>query len=328
MRRERTSASRAGFTLLEVLVVIAIIAVLAALLLPAVQSARESARRASCSNNLRQIGLALHNFHDVHGRFPSGRGTPLPEIFSAQAHLLPFLEQESIRNSIDFSQAPTTFGIGGGVVFDGSANFLAATTTLSVLQCPSDVVDGRVPGLNYAGTNYAACSGSGTLNSGSLKDADGVFFLGSGVRFRDLVDGSSNTVAFSERTLGPGSVPGAGRPALAETLILEIPGGNDTTGEACADPGGGIWNAERGGKWILGNYGNTLYNHAYVPNAATWDCMNMRQQKSRMAARSRHPGGVLLLFCDGSVVFISESIDPQTWRSLATRSDGEMTQRP
>lgn len=319
---------REGFTLLELLVAISVIAVLVALLLPAVQSAREAARRASCSNNLKQLGLALHGFHDVHRRFPSGRGAPLPEIFSAQAYLLPHVEQVNLGELIDYSQAPTTFGIGGGIVFDGSANEVAATTTVPVLQCPSDPGGGRVPGSIYGATSYAASVGTGTLNYGSLTDADGVFFAGSKIRFRDVTDGSSQTAAFSERTLGPGQPAAPPSPRERTRYILELPGAADTTEAACSTPTAGTWYAERGAKWILGNYGNTLYNHYYTPNENVWECMNMHQQKALSAARSQHPGSVALLLCDGSVRHISESIDRATWQALASRSAGEVVEIP
>lgn len=323
-RRSPRPARERAFTLVELLVVIAIIGILVALLLPAVQAAREAARRSACTSNLRQIGIAMHNHHDAHGHFPAGRGAPLPTVFSAHAYLLPYLEEESLRQAIDYTIAPTTFSIGGGVVFDASENLPAATTVVSVLLCPSDDASGRVSGSEYAATNYAGAAGTGAVNHGSLTDADGVFFLGSDIAFRDLTDGSSHTAAFSERTLGPGPPPGGSAPADPGAYMLELPGGADTTAEACASSGAGSWYGERGAKWILGNYGNTLYNHALTPNHASWDCMNQRQQKGRLAARSYHPGGAMTLRCDGSVRYVSASVDPIRWRALASRSGREV----
>jgi prepilin-type N-terminal cleavage/methylation domain-containing protein/prepilin-type processing-associated H-X9-DG protein len=315
---------RRAFTLIELLVVIAIIAVLIALLLPAVQAAREAARRTQCRNNLKQIGLALHNYHDVHGALPQGRGGAIPGVFSAHAYLLAFLEQGNLRNLVDFSAAPTTFSIGDGTVFDGAPNHDAATTVLASLLCPSDGSDGRVPGSEFAATSYAANAGSGTAAFGSLTGADGVFFRGSAVGFRHMTDGSSQTAAFSERLLGTGAAVAPGGTVPADRYMLELPGGGDTTPAICGNASSGMWYAERGAKWILGNYGNTLYNHYYTPNAVPWDCMNMQQQKALGAARSHHPGGVTLLWCDGSVRFAADGVNLAVWRAASTRSGGEV----
>lgn len=325
-RQHRKEKQRKGFTLIEVLVVISIIAVLVGLLLPAVQNTREAARRAACLNHLRQLGLALQNFHDVRNTFPPGRGEIAPAVFSAHAYLLPSLEQSGLQGTIDFQQAPTTYSIADGTVYDGAANYPAATQTLPIFQCPSDPARGRTGNKEFGGTNFVANAGSGTKDSGSLTDADGIFFKGSKIRFRDIVDGSSRTIAFSERTLGEeptGSVP-VDRQSSAR-IIREIPGGNDTTAASCAASGTGDWNGERGAKWILGNYGNTLYNHALPPNAQDYDCMNMQQQKARMTARSLHSGGVNTIFCDGSGRFIGDSIDLTVWQALATRNGQEIS---
>jgi prepilin-type N-terminal cleavage/methylation domain-containing protein len=315
-----TSANKlAGFTLVELLVVIAIIGALVALLLPAIQQAREASRRIACGNNLRQLGVALHNYHSAQQHFPSGRGDPLPGVFSTHAYLLEYLEQTSVGTTIDFHAAPTTFSVAGGVVHDGTTNYSAATARLPLLQCPSEPLADGVPGAEFGSTNYAANAGSGLKQWGSLTDADGVFFKASQIRVCDITDGTTQTVAMSERLYGPGSQGSDDLASDAERLILEIPAGNDTTPQSCASSTGGNTYRDRGAKWILGNYGNTLYNHYYPPNVSTWDCMNLQQQKALMAARSAHPGGVMVLLCDSSVRFASDAVNQTTWQALATR---------
>jgi len=327
-QRARRAARRA-FTLVELLVVIAIIGVLIALLLPAVQSAREASRRIACSNNLKQLGLALQEFYDSNQRFPAGRGGPPPLVFSPQAYILPYVEQGGLYGQLDLKSAPTSLVI-AGVPYSGAANATAASQTVSVLQCPSDPADGRVPGSTFGGTNYVANTGSGTVNNGTIDHADGVFFLTSAIRYSDLVDGSSHTVAFSERTLGNGqslTLPNIS-PTDAQMYILELGTGIDVSVTNCAALGTGDWYNARSAKWILGNYGNTLYNHFYVPNSASWDCMNLAQQKGLFAARSNHPAGVNVLACDGSARFIANTIDPAVWRALATCAGSEAVEMP
>lgn len=311
-----------GFTLVELLVVIAIVGVLVAILLPAIQAARESSRRSSCTNNLRQFGVALQNFHDAHRKFPPGRGSPPPKIFSALAYLLPYVEEQSLVDMIDFSQAPV-FVVVAGVPYSGDANKFAATTPLPLLQCPSDVSPGRVAGLGFAATNYAACVGSGVPDAGTINPGDGVFFYGSAIGFHHITDGSSHTAAFSERTLGTGDNLAAPPWGREGDYVLEVNNGIAVDDTGCGNPATGEFYSERGGKWILGNYGNTLYNHYYAPNAANWDCMNLPQQKGLFAARSYHPNGANVLFCDGSVRFVVDSVDLALWRAAATRAGAE-----
>jgi prepilin-type processing-associated H-X9-DG protein len=308
--------------LVELLVVIAIPAVLMMLLLPAIQVAREASRRTACDSNLKQIGVALQNCHTAHGRFPPGRGGPPPRVFSTLAYLFPFVEEDSLQGQIDLTTAPTTIAV-GGIPYSGARNYAAATQSVAILQCPSDAASGRVPGSAFGGTDYVANAGSGTLDYGSLNLADGVFFLASRVGFHNLLDGSSRTAAFSERMLGTGQTQTSLTPDPPGLYILELGTGIDVTVAACASLGTGDWYSQRGAKWILGNYGNTLYNHFYTPNASRWDCMNLAQQKALTAARSNHPGGVNVLFCDGSIRFVVDEVDASTWRALATRAGHE-----
>lgn len=313
--------SREGFTLVELLVVLAVSALLLALLLPAVQAAREAARRASCRNNLKQIGLALHNHHAAWRRFPPGRGTPFPLVFSAHAWLLPYCEQGTSLGRVDFASPPTTFTLTSGKVLDGSRNLPAARSAFALFACPSDGRAGRLMGSEYGATNYVATTGNGTRDYGSLQASNGVFFTGSRTAIRDVQDGTSHTAAFSERQVGPGT--SGGDPPDTQRYMWEFSDRRQTTPEECRSRQTGSWYGRRGEKWIIGNYGNTLYNHFYRPNAPDWDCMNITQQAGLTTARSFHPGGVTVLFCDGGVRFVQDTVDLAVWRAMATIAEGE-----
>src|SRR5436190_16136354 len=190
--------SRAGFTLIELLVVIAIISVLIALLLPAVQSAREAARRVQCVNNLKQIGLALHNYFESRNALPGAdmvfNGTEL----SALSQVLPFLEQSSVYNSINFAFS-----------YQDNHNDTAMMTVISGFICPSDLPD-PIPSLGGQ-TNYMANIGSGIVwlaalgPNGGLPKPDGIFYGNSATTFAAITDGLSNTSFFSERVLADGN---------------------------------------------------------------------------------------------------------------------------
>ena len=323
-QRRRRAIIRTAFTLVELLVVIAIIGILIGMLLPAVQQVREAARRIKCSNSLKQLALAGHNFESAHGHLPAGRGAPLPSVFSAHARLLPLMEQAALESEIDYLQAPTTFSTGANV-WDGTANLIAARNIVSVLLCPSDAIQSRVPGSEFAATNFAFCAGSGLIDSGTLGTAcDGAFFSASEISLADISDGTSNTAMVCERLLGNGQSFDADviDQQDPQRVMYELPFGQIPTEGQC-DTGHKL-NALRGERWIFGNYGNTLYNHSRLPNDSRFDCMSATQQQGSMAARSAHIGGVNLARCDGSVGFVDESMTPTAWQAIGSRNGGEL----
>jgi prepilin-type N-terminal cleavage/methylation domain-containing protein/prepilin-type processing-associated H-X9-DG protein len=304
--------ARKGFTLIELLVVIAIIAILIGLLLPAVQKVREAASKASCQNNLKQLGLALNGYHGANNVMPPAR-RPYPLVHSPQARLLPYVEQESLQHLVDYTQSPL-----------GPVNAVASQTKVKLFLCPSDSTDAQVVGLADYGTNYVANVGTGTVGFGLIASGDGIF-TESPLRFASVTDGLSQTAAFSESILGNGVKSTGATPSDPRREVLEMAGGNDPTPTSCSAGGGtSTWSGIRSGKWINGHYGDALYNHFYQPNSATWDCGNAYHNKGLSTARSGHLGGVNVLFCDGSVHFVSNSVDLATWRAMATRAGNDL----
>src|SRR4051812_29412824 len=194
---------RRGFTLIELLVVIAIIGVLLALLLPAVQAAREAARRIQCSNNLKQVGIALHNYHASCGGFPVGflyPTGPVPSTTSPQqyrwsplAQMAPFLEQANLANALNFDYPLGSQPVAGSAFWPPyPANTTAMAVQVASFLCPSDGAPAPLAGSGPA--NYTFCAGSGG-NGGEATGADGAFILGPSLSLADLTDGSSATVA-------------------------------------------------------------------------------------------------------------------------------------
>jgi prepilin-type N-terminal cleavage/methylation domain-containing protein/prepilin-type processing-associated H-X9-DG protein len=328
---------RAAFTLVEILVVVAILATLVGLLLPAVQTARESARRTSCANNLRQIGLAAANHETARGRFPIGAESrqwddkpSFPHQFfrwSMLAHLAPFYEQEQVLRSLDLS-VPLYIGLTPDAI--APHNKPIVKLTIPLFLCPSDVAT-PVSDL-FGPTNYAGCTGSGA-GGGTPFDTDGLYGINSRVRPRDVTDGLSKTVAFSESTLGAGPKATTNRSAVDATTGYGFTFTAPLTEPACSRPFYYNFTDLRGFSWANGEYRTTLFNATRPPNATDFDCLTALMNTTdfaRMyagygwrAARSRHPGGVTVGMADGSVRFVANDIDPAAWRAAATRAGGE-----
>lgn len=330
--------ARRAFTLIELLVVIAIIGILLAILLPAVQAARGAARRMSCTNNLKQCALALHNYQSAYRVFP-GLGASSTHNFSVQAKWLPFMEQVSLRNLIDFEQ-PLFLGSHNNVRLN-PAQEVAAQTVVSALRCPSDGMGDRyteyytAAGQAFAGGNYMACSGSGRGTCYDIRfPTDGLFYYESARSFRDMQDGSSNTVVLSETLLGSHRDTTGPRPEDAQRQIASLSGYSPKMGSpglnGVVNPDLAVlaasctsWKGTRASGWIVGKtYTSTFCTYAApnspIPDAAAHGTIGF------FGARSLHSGGVNAALGDGSVRFVSETIDLEAWRSLGSCAGGEV----
>jgi prepilin-type N-terminal cleavage/methylation domain-containing protein/prepilin-type processing-associated H-X9-DG protein len=311
---------RSAFTLIELLVVIAIIGVLIALLLPAVQSAREAARRAQCLNNLKQLGIALHTYHDANGTFPLGRTIPFDTSYSAIARILPFVEQTTVADALNFDLA-----------WSGLANQTGTMTNLQLLLCPSDTAE--LP-AGWAGTNYRGNEGTSVVmwhgasdpsnvNAG-MPAPNGMFFSSIGLKAADIRDGLSQTAAFSEHVLGDFDNTRATREA--DTFWPQTyPADADEAVRLCRDMNWSDLQYQRvsdvGAPWIYGYHSTTSYWHSGPPNSVS--CM-FPPSRIMTVANSRHPGGVNVGMADGSVRFVKETVNLETWRALGSRNGGEV----
>lgn len=390
----RTSSRRGGFTLIELLVVIAIVAVLIGLLVPAVQNVRRAAARAQSQNNLKQLALACHNHAAARGSLPGiGRGpNDSYFLFSVHCYILPYIEQEAIRNSVD-----TDVNLLNGPTYLGQfnrAHSVGATTRVKTFLCPGDtpppgttiaLTDAAVPytaaGTNPAAvapapTNYVVCVGSGRGGNNDPRfPTDGLFWEGSAVRFVDIADGSSNTLMWSQALVADSSLPNTvGNPpngpqrqsfsissttgdgdnfyATGGGFALGVPGmkrgvGTTLTASNVASrlisnpvtnadpllwadangplvPAGGRrqWNGSRCTTWIRGLASHTTFCSYLAPNDPSPDVFG--HGTGYFGARSLFAGGVNVALADGSVRFVRDNIDIETWRSLGSRAGGEV----
>ena len=340
MENELSSRNRKGFTLVELLVVIAIIGILIAMLLPAVQAAREAARRMSCTNNLRQMGLAMHNYVSTFGVLPNCGESAMYSSHSPLARLLPHVEHQYLQNLIDFS-------INMGVSYQTDLPVElreAARTPVPMFLCPSD---GEEPIHQYsmpsgttipvAGSNYAMNGGSkGNANYVVSCETDGVCYCGARLRIADIADGTTHTLAFTETLIGPGDSPSTA--SLPDTQMYRVQIASPAALESTADAAesGGIqailssvtgWDGTRSTFWLRGYIptGPILNGH-FTPNNPIPDLVSKSAKLT--AARSRHASGVNACFCDGSVRFINNDIERTTWHALWTRAGGEVNTKP
>ena len=334
---------RRGFTLIELLVVIAIIGVLISLLLPAIQTAREAARRALCSSNLHQLGVALANYNDTHNVYPPS-GLEVPGIYQGtlgqfygwgvMPMMAPFLEQSAAFDSLNMLRPlfvkPGAGSYGYNISYE---NVTAAGRSTPSLLCPSDSggtsssSDYGVTGLG--GVNYVANLGTGS-NGGTIFNTDGAFYANSRLKSRDFIDGLSKTVAFSESQLGKGGEKVYGKLPAATPQFYYAYAPFPLTDAGCAAPYG--WNEtnHRGYLWMNGEIRCSSYNHYYRPNDALYDCVTGSGASTGYAgfgwraARSAHPGGVDVVMFDGTANFISDSVDLAIWQAIATRAGNEI----
>lgn len=346
-----------GFTLVELLVVIAIIGVLVALLLPAVQSAREAARRTQCQNHLKQLVLAAHNYESTYRVFPMNSGST---GYSPQSRLLPFIEQQPLFDRLNFS-LPTYTGAGGSQV--PNPHYVTVfDKVVPGLICPSDPAP-RVYEISlgspaqpyrFAGNNYMISTGNGAgTNYDDRHPTNGVVFLNSGVRFADITDGTSNSVFAAEAVRGDGSdgtFAAGTTPTFNYRKVLSASGTSPGTGPGYGGSGGGwpggtIANPDlaaiaaggtnwRGGQtgtgrgisWLRGLAHNVLTNGYNPPNSRVPDIVI--HGTGFFGPRSMHPGGANVDLADGSVRFVTDSTAVDVQHGLFSVNGGETVAVP
>jgi prepilin-type N-terminal cleavage/methylation domain-containing protein/prepilin-type processing-associated H-X9-DG protein len=330
-------ARRSGFTLVELLVVIAVIGILVALLLPAVQAARESARRTGCVNNLKQWGVALNNYESAKKTLPAGQLADYDSTvallhgmaFSVQAQILGYIEEGNALAAFDFKED-----------IYSPRNFAAAHNAPPLLYCPTEtrrqVRDGDMGGY----TNYHSNSGTWA----QLKGWDGVFgavTVEEGIpalpplRLAKIADGTSKTIALAEMINGTGIDEDdlAGDPQLDcfnfGGMPVPVGGGSATLGiirtlflnrdwSTAKVTWAGEWRIKRGHPWVEGSMWPTWYNHLLPPNSVCWATDTLWKLVS--PASSYHKGVVNVVMVDGSVHTVASEIDPDVWTDMGTRN--------
>lgn len=345
------SRKRRGFTLVELLVVIAIIGVMVGLLLPAVQAAREAARRMSCSNNLKQMGLAFHNYHDTYQRMPMAASSivwssPVTVAnsnwhgYSAHTMILPFIEQTTVFDQLKFNERHYS----GTVVPPATVSPLVVSRTrINTFICPSDK---DFPSTSDTGwNNYGVSHGSNVgYGANQTTEANGFFTRSIHVKFKDVLDGLSNTIMLAEFNKGDNNggrfdVQAGDFPngiAMTFPRTFNFPASYPTAaqltayGEACLAAGPTSHRSSAGFRWIAPGQYNTSMNTLAPPNwryPACMDCAGCGQGDSSglFPARSRHPGGAHHTMGDASVQFITESVDLILYQSIGTRDGKEAT---
>lgn len=323
---------RRGFTLIELLVVIAVIAVLIALLLPAVQQAREAARRSQCKNNLKQMGLALHNYLDVKKYLPPSAcietATTTSVFWSAQAYLLPYLERAELQKLINWNQP---YSVQGNVARKRIATYL----------CPSEINDRERPdpqpgdpSFTHYPLNYAANVGTWMVWDPNTKQGgDGAFHPNSSLQTAAFRDGTSSTLAFAEVKAFTPHLRDGGNPAAAGAAIPS------TVATVVAYGGSLVTSGHT--EWVCGRTNHIGFTTVFAPNSvvnytsggATYDIDFISRREggsttqvtySATTSRSYHNGMVNVVMMDGSTRSISSNIDLSIWRGLATRSKSEL----
>jgi len=316
---------------------------LIALLLPAVQAAREAARRSQCTNNLKQIGLAVHNYHSAINSLPPGHlGTGWND-WSATVMLLPYMEQTQVYNSINFANS------GSAAYYGYRPNTTIFRMTLNVLNCPSDLdrltnVEGH---HNYAGN--AGNAPESFFDNNRHGACNGCFFSVNNcapISFAKITDGLSNTACYSEKVKGIGNQQAVADPLSPPSTIVSVGVNTGTSGgvfldatpqdyytrcRAMSPSGPGVQLSTAGaiseGQWWYDGHAETgLYNHVMPPNL--WSCDDANNSwvndAAAATASSRHPGGVNVLMCDGSVRFIKGTVTPTVWWALGSSAMGEV----